>query len=210
MTKTRFGRAVQLIGLLLIVIGTAAAADQNSEVADEDNSVSAESWHQRPLVKKWKVEDLADDVEKDLSGRSLRRGRAVYNSARCIQCHQVDGKGGKFGAKVSDLTMRFTGRKLLQHILDPSLDIAKGYETQVFVTRDGRVATGFVAKDTKDTVHILANPNHPEETVIVRKADVEERHKSAVSTMPAGALYSFNRTEILDLMAFIQSEANSD
>jgi len=210
MTRTHFRRIVQFTALLLTVAGNPAMADEDARDAGTNKAVPAATWQPRPLVKNWKVEDLAEDVEQDLSRRSLQRGRAVYHSARCIQCHRVNGMGGAYGAKISDLTSRFTGRALLHHILEPSLEIAKGYETHTFLTRGGRVLAGFIVKNTANTVHVAGNPNHPEETVIVQKADIEERRKSSVSTMPAGALDSYNREEILNLIAFIQSNGKRD
>ncbi|MDA1015028.1 MAG: c-type cytochrome [Planctomycetota bacterium] len=162
---------------------------------------------QRPLVKRWKVEDFAEDAA-DLTGRSVELGRQIFKTAGCFQCHLTRKHGATYGPYVADLAKRFTGSKLLEHILEPSREIHKDFRTHVFVMKDGRVVAGFVVKDEGDNIHVVSNPLVPEEVASVSKVGMEERHNSVRSMMPDHMLHTFKRNEILDLLAFIQSAAD--
>ena len=176
-------------------------ADQNPEAA---RPVPL-GWHnQRPVVKHWKFTDLEQDV-KDLSGRSVERGRKAYEAARCMHCHHENTAFPAFGPHLGDLAKRYTGAELLRHTLEPSREIHADYHTHSFEMKDGRVVAGFIVKEDAREIHVVSNPIIAEESSVVRKADVESRSRSAKSTMPDGMLDRFQREEILDMLAFIQS-----
>jgi hypothetical protein len=78
----------------------------------------------------------------------------------------------------------------------------------MFLTDDGQVVAGLVMQDDADTIHVLPNPLKPEEVEIVHKSNIQEQRKSDVSTMPEGLLDTFEKDEILDLLAFVQAGGN--
>ena len=157
----------------------------------------------RRFVKHWKSDDFDNDVE-DLRTRSAKRGETVFTVAGCIRCHQVAGKGKKLGPDLTDVTKRFTGRKLLKQILEPSSEINRQYQTWVAVTLDGTVKIGLATQQTDDTITLLPNPLRPEETVTLNKAELDELEPARQSTMPEGLLMTFSKSEILVQLAFLQ------
>lgn len=158
---------------------------------------------QRDFVKMWKLADLAADAE-DLSGCDAERGRKIFAAAGCFQCHVVAGTGEKLGPDLTDIAKRFQGPKLLEQILDPSAEINQDYQTHAFLTDDGQTVAGLIVKEDDQTVHVLPNPLTPEAITIVEKSRLEARRTSQLSTMPKGLLMTFQRDEILDLLAFLQ------
>ena len=61
------------------------------------------------------------------------------------------------------------------------------------------------AREDDDAYHVVANPDRPDELREVLKADVEEKKRLKLSSMPTGLLVTLTRAEILDLLAFLQA-----
>ena len=94
--------------------------------------------------------------------------------------------------------------KLLQQILEPSTEINKEYQTWIAVTESGAVRTGLMTQQDDQSITLLPNPLRPDETLTLKKSQLEELFASKQSTMPEGLLMTFSRDEILDLLAFLQ------
>jgi putative heme-binding domain-containing protein len=159
---------------------------------------------QRRFVKKWQHHYFGNAPDQ-LSGRSLERGRMVFEQATCSRCHKIGGNETKLGPDLSDVTKRFKGSKLLQQIVKPSTEIHKEFQTQMILVDDGRLRTGLVIEETDDQIRLVPNLLKPEKVEIISKSSIEERTTAKVSTMPVGLLDTFAVEEILDLVAFIQS-----
>ncbi len=170
-------------------------------------ALSAEE--QRKFVKQWTVDDLASDVTQ-LRNRNYERGKTVFAQAGCIKCHRVGSEGERLGPELTNIAERFQGAKLLQQVLDPSTEINKQYQTWVAVTNEGQTVTGLMVEQTDDRISLLMNPLKPETKVTLQRADLEELFASPQSTMPSGLLMVYNREEILDLMAFVQSGGRAE
>lgn len=158
----------------------------------------------RRFVNKWQHHDFGSAPDQ-LKGRSLERGKMVFEQATCSRCHTI-GRGQKtLGPNLSDITKRFRGSKLLQQIVKPSAEINKEFQTQMILADDGRLRTGLVIKETDAEVLLLPNLLKPDNIETIRKSSIEERRTADVSTMPEGLLDTFTADEVLDLLAFIQS-----
>jgi len=93
----------------------------------------------------------------------------------------------------------------LQQILEPSTEINKQYQTWVAALHDGRVIAGLMLEQLDSAITLLPNPLKPESKISLPKDGIEELEASSVSTMPLSLLITYNRDEILDMLAFIQS-----
>jgi putative heme-binding domain-containing protein len=158
----------------------------------------------RRFVQKWQHHYFGNAPDQ-LSGRSLERGKMVFEQATCSRCHKIGGNETKLGPDLSDVTKRFKGSKLLQQIVKPSSEIHKEFKTQMILVDDGRLLTGLVIEETNDQIRLLPNLLKPEKIETIRKPSIEERITADVSTMPVGLLDTYTAEEILDLVAFIQS-----
>ncbi len=49
-----------------------------------------------------------------------------------------------------------------------------------------------------------------EEVITIRKADIRRRALSKTSNMPTGIVNTLSETQVLDLMAYLISDGNSD
>ncbi len=167
----------------------------------------------------WTVEELLDSslVREEAGGDPLaayrsvltegdaERGRFLFHSnrdIRCIACHKVHGSGGGFvGPDLSAVALRADREQLLESLIEPSRTIAKGYETVVAETDDGRIVSGtFVAE--RDGCLVLAPPAGGEVTVPLDS--IADRATSSVSSMPPMG-QAFTPTQIADLIAYLQT-----
>lgn len=167
----------------------------------------------------WTVEELLDPnlVRPEAAGDPLvayrsvlaqgdaERGRFLFHSnrdIRCIACHTVHGSGGGFvGPDLSGVALRADREQLLESLIEPSRTIAKGYETVVAETDDGRIVSGtFVAE--RDGCLVLAPPAGGE--VNVPLDSITDRVTSSVSSMPPMG-QAFTPAQIADLIAYLQT-----
>jgi hypothetical protein len=72
------------------------------------------------------------------------------------------------------------------------------------------VYQGLILDENKQEVKLIENPLVKADPVILRVADIAERKKSPVSTMPKGLLDKLTREEILDLIAYVYAGGNSN
>ena len=175
-------------------------------VASEDgaeDAVIAKAAPTRKFVRNWKYDDLAQDVAK-LGTRDSARGRAVFETASCLACHKIDDAGGTTGPELREVVARYTAAELLQHVLDPSKQIAPEYVAEIFQTIDGAVVAGRIVSQDEKSVRVQVDP-YGGEPVEIALEDVEDRGVSKVSVMPSGLLSTFERAEILDLLAYLTS-----
>ena len=165
--------------------------------AEELSKSSVSSTGNAPKV------DPLDDLRRNLPEGDAERGRVLFHTnlkLRCIACHKVGTRGGGFvGPDLTDVASRSTRERLLQSLLDPSAEIAKGYETMMVTTRKGDSISGvLVFDDGKDLA--LHPPSGGEVRIPVE--EVRSRIVSPVSSMPPiGRLFS--KAEVSDLLKYL-------
>jgi putative heme-binding domain-containing protein len=159
----------------------------------------------RPLVKQWKLEELAPIVENGLAKRDFDRGRRLFGEAKCFGCHRFANEGGALGPDLTVLSGRYSPRDFLEKILNPSKAISDQYAATVFTLKDGRVIVGRVVNLQGDGMSIQTDMLAPAKLTRVSVSNVESQRLSDVSLMPTGLLDSFQADEILDLMAYVLS-----
>ena len=119
----------------------------------------------------------------------------------CTQCHTL-GKGGKLlGPDLSTLGERANLRHIVESILDPSKQMAKGYESRQFLLDSGEVVSGMVRGETEDAFSV-AVPG--KDKLLSIEKDAIEAEKRANSMMPLGLvnLLSSER-DFYDLVSFL-------
>ncbi|MFO0958741.1 MAG: family 16 glycoside hydrolase [Isosphaeraceae bacterium] len=164
----------------------------------------------RPVVKEWKLEDLAPLVENGLKGRDFDKGRNLFAAAQCFACHRFGNDGGSVGPDLTGLVGRFSPKDLLESIVLPSKTISDQYEAVMIATEDGRVVTGRIINLNGENLTVMPNMLDPNGLVNVDRRKVEEMKPSPVSMMPDGLLNTLNEQEVLDLMAYLLSRGDRE
>jgi putative membrane-bound dehydrogenase-like protein len=88
----------------------------------------------KPISMKYSVADVLA-----LKGDAARGKIAA---GRCIMCHQIDGAGPDYGPALKGFGSRQPPEVIARSIIDPSVDIAHGYEGKILTLIDGKVIHG--------------------------------------------------------------------
>lgn len=140
------------------------------------------------------------------------RGRELFLAprAQCATCHAfMDGgdhggrhKGGDIGPDLSGVRTKLDAARSLDAILNPSAEIAHGFETWLIETRAGALLGGFVLadgptlilKDTQGRRHAIP------------AVEIVTRTRERVSSMPDGVAAGLSDQELVDLVAFLRDD----
>jgi len=151
-----------------------------------------------------RIADLKRALAPDVIAEGDRvHGRELFANA-CSRCHTVFGSGGTLAPDLTGSNRRDLDY-LLSNMVDPSGVITKEYQVTMIWTKDERLVTGIVAKRTQSSI-VLATETG---SIVVDKEDVEEEKLSPVSTMPDGLLDALKPAEIVDLVAYLQGDAQA-
>ena len=126
-------------------------------------------------------------------------GRLLFTKT-CANCHTLFGEGGKVGPDITG-SNRANVDYLLGNIVDPSAVLGKDYRMSILALADGRVVSGLIQKET-DSALTVRTLN---DTVVIPLSEIEARKLSELSMMPEKLLDQFNRNQIQDLVAYLQS-----
>lgn len=146
-----------------------------------------------------------------LSGAALNnadqtRGRQTFNRT-CAACHKLYGHGGVIGPDITGAN-RGNLEYLLGNILTPSAIIQDAYKMHIVLTEDGRVYSGIPAEENERILKLrIANRDEP---VAIAKSAIESREVASVSMMPEGILKTMSDQEVVDLIAYLQSQRQVD
>ncbi len=156
------------------------------------------------IVKEWTLKDFPK-LDLKFDEITIMNGYQAFAKARCNQCHIHSGHGVNLGPELTKIGERFKGHKLLQQILDPSIEINKKYQSWQFVTTDGEILSGVISKEDDKGYHVMTNLLTPDDMQILPRQKVEFRAPSTVSSMPKGLMNVLTKVEIEQLVAFLQS-----
>ncbi len=142
-------------------------------------------------------------VERALkSAGDVERGRQLYTQQSCAACHtDANGQTPK-GPHLVDIGKRYKHDELIESLLKPSARIAQGFDSWVFLTTEGAVHEGFVARESAESIHVRRINGLALELL---KSDVEERKKLDQSMMPAGIVGNLTPEQLADLLAYLDS-----
>lgn len=156
------------------------------------------------FVKAWKMSDLEPQLAKVSKGRSFKDGKQAFEAAQCAACHKFGNEGGAIGPDLTAISARFTRRDILESIVDPSKVISEQYANTTVRTNDGDAVEGRILEETPEKIVIRPNPLD-QKTVTIKKSDVKSKGLSKLSPMPEGLINNLSETEILDLIAYLES-----
>lgn len=130
------------------------------------------------------------------------RGRNVFFSelAGCSQCHSADGAEIKVGPGLAAIGDKFGRRDLIDAILEPSAEIAIGYDTTLIVTEQGDDYHGIIKQVTADHLELI----RPDATTVrIAHTDIGHRQAGTVSLMPDGLQHALTLEQFTGLIAYL-------
>lgn len=148
-----------------------------------------------PPESKMKVEEVLP-----LTG-DVARGQAAV--AVCYTCHRIGSQGTDFGPDLTSFGKQQTREVILNSIINPSADIAHGFEGTHLETKDGIVIDGIVL--TKEDPVLIKSLGG--QTQAVPKARVKRMPQMARSLMFSAEMLGLNQQTLADIVAYLQSDA---
>lgn len=158
----------------------------------------------REFVRDWTVTDLQGDLSGLSEGRSTERGKELFRSVGCGQCHRIEEEIAGIGPNLTGVRQRLKPQQILESIVTPSAQIAEKYAATIIATTAGRVFQGRVQSEDEESI-VLTGQNSFAEPQRILKSEIEDRAQSKVSMMPKGTVNHLQRDEILDLLAYVLS-----
>ncbi len=150
-----------------------------------------------------KADHLANYREA-MQGGDAEAGRRVFlhkAEVSCVRCHKLKGEGGDVGPDLHGIGSKQGREYLLESIVDPNKQIAKGFETVVLALKSGRVEMGVIKADDARAITIMTAEG---KRVTVPKDQIEER-SSGKSAMPEDVVKKLTKRELRDLVEFLAS-----
>ncbi len=184
-----------------------ATADEQALALFRDWIRGLKPEHQ--FVRDWNLEDLLPLMDKVGTGRFFESGKAAFKQAGCGQCHRFAGEGGSVGPDLAGVGKRLSLHDLLESTVLPSNVIAEGYVTTEIETKPDEITNGRVVREDDQVVVVLPQ-TATAQAVTIRKTDIRRRELSKVSNMPSGILNTLQESQILDLLAYLISDGNSN
>jgi hypothetical protein len=211
------------------LVGLAAAADRAHEVLEgftEDKNPALRREAERllrlarlrpmPVEIKPPTDDLAAwnqllELPGDIDSGNIEAGRRLFFSPvgpRCSVCHQYDGRGGRVGPDLTQISRSSSRERIIASILQPSREIAPHYQSWVLVTKDGKTRTGLrLAKAGDDGIELSVDSEGRQFTLA--SDTVETRRASSTSIMPDGLETTLSIADLRDLVTFLTASPPS-
>ncbi|MBX3441200.1 MAG: c-type cytochrome [Planctomyces sp.] len=137
--------------------------------------------------------------EADWSQGDEQRGRRLFESRACVQCH---GSSRALGPDLNGVARRFSREDLFVAIADPSRDVSPRYQTTMIATVDGEVYAGLIVYESVDGL-VLRNSTN--QTFRIESRNIETRRTLNESLMPNGLLKDLGPQDLADLYAYLRS-----
>lgn len=140
-----------------------------------------------------------------LNGGDARHGREIFFGARaaCSACHRIGTEGASIGPNLSGVGAIRARRDMLEAIVFPSASFARGFEPVAISTKDGKVASGIIGRETASAVYLRTTDRAE---IRIDRSEIEELSPSTVSIMPQGLDKSLTVDELRDLIEFLSAQ----
>ncbi len=140
-----------------------------------------------------------------LDGDSLR-GREIFfdveGPAPCGKCHRVGEEGGDIGPELTSVAGTRTAQFIVESVLEPSKEIASGYESVLIQTTTGRILDGMVRRESADSLWLTTAEG---EEIALALSQVERRRAQELSLMPGDFADLLSVSDLHDLLGYLRT-----
>ena len=120
---------------------------------------------------------------------------------RCIMCHEIDGQGVNYGPNLKGWGSGQPAEVIVRSIVDPSADIAHGFDGKRVELKDGRFVDGLVHHEGDPTV-VTSNGGL---TQMIPKGKIKKTHRLDRSLMLSADQLALSAQDVADLTAFLKT-----
>ena len=127
--------------------------------------------------------------------------RGKVTSARCIMCHEIGGVGVQFGPPLDGWGRTQTDEVIARSLIDPSADIAHGFDGSVLLTKEGKTVHGLVIQEGNPTIITSMGGL----TQMIPRKEIGSNQKLNRSLMLSAAQLGLTAQDVADLVAFLRA-----
>ena len=139
-------------------------------------------------------------TEQDVLSKSGDAAKGAALAMRCIMCHQLNGNGPAYGPELKGWASRQSREALVRSIVNPSADIALGFEGVTLKLKDGGMIDGRLQSANDPTVITSTGGI----TQLVPKERIAGRsEKMTRSLMMSGEQLGLSAQDVADVAAFL-------
>jgi putative heme-binding domain-containing protein len=135
------------------------------------------------------------------SKEDLARGKSLFESKGCVNCHRVLDHGSRVGPDLTDIGARRKPDEIERSIVDPNAEVLPENRYVRAVTRDGATITGRVLNEDTYSLQLI---DSKEKLVSLQKADLRQFEFLKSSPMPSFR-DKLSGNELSDLVAYLVS-----
>jgi putative heme-binding domain-containing protein len=130
---------------------------------------------------------------------NARRGHQTIN--RCTMCHRIGAEGQDVGPDLSSFAHLQTREVLVQSILEPSADIAPGFDASEILTTDGVHIEGLIVSEGNPVIIVSAGGL----TQLVPPARIKTKKNLGRSLMWTPEALGLTAQDVADVAEFLRS-----
>ena len=127
---------------------------------------------------------------------------AADSPAACGKCHRAGRRGGAVGPDLSSIAGTRDVRFIVESILEPSKQIASGYEAILIVTTEDRYVTGILRKEDAQGIELVDAEGR---VTRIPAATIRQRVPQKTSLMPENFREILTVAELHDLLAYLMT-----
>ena len=116
-------------------------------------------------------------------------------------CHQINGQGVEFGPSLDGWGLSQPSEIIAQALIDPSKDIAHGYDGVELILKDGTIIHGMLL--TEGDIMIVRSMGGQNQ--FVPKSRIKTRNKLTRSMMLSAAQLALSAQDVADIVAYLRT-----
>lgn len=135
------------------------------------------------------------------SKADLAKGRALFESKGCMNCHRVRGEGSRVGPDLTNVGARRKPEDIERSIVDPNAEILPENRFVRVVTHDGTTITGRILNEDTFSIQMI---DSKEKLLSLQKSDLRSYEFLKNSPMPSYR-DKLSADELSDLVGYLVS-----
>jgi putative heme-binding domain-containing protein len=132
---------------------------------------------------------------------TVAAGEALFKRERCVECHRVNGVGGRLGPDLSSIGKTRSVEHLRQSILEPNADVRQRYYVVSITEAGGKTLEGFRMNEDTYTIQFIDASG---QLYSVEKTSLKSFKIDRVSKMPSYQ-GKMSDDEVNGLVAYLSS-----
>lgn len=127
--------------------------------------------------------------------------KGKIGATRCIMCHQIGGTGVEFGPVLDGWGKTQTLDVIVRSIVEPSSDIAHGFDATEIKTKDGKTVHGLLIQDGNPAIIVSMGGA----TQMIPAKKIKSKRKMKRSVMLSAAQLGLTAQDVADIAAYLKA-----